>query len=1222
MSFIIGAGFSKNISNTFPLWGELLRPMILEMYPECLYKNTERTEVAIQNIVSKKGYLEIASEYVRRKGYHEAIDVYIEKHTPYLLKQQDDSWDIMLDGKTIDTQPYLECHKKLLSLDVKHIYTFNYDNALDVLGDTQVSEAILKKQENANLLLTQYEDIKKSYQECFDSLNNPIGVISIEPQETATSNTFDTLLNKANETIKTFGVKLNLKLFAESTPIKLTYDKNIAILDNKIAEQKGLSDSAAMKRGEVYQLITNSFHISLTENNKNIYKLHGNLRLPDSKDFGFDHDAHKQYVITKEDYEEYPNKHDAFVNLMKISLLKGNFCIVGFSCDDPNFLMWINWVKDVLDKSKPTRNYERDIYFINVGNEPISDDKLLLLRNHYITPINLYSLFPSAKDETERMFDFLSSIEMDKGKYDDYNNAWSKIKIDYNNKRITDEALSHIEKLYKLTPYNRIPSQTYSSHYQRTEIFSSIKALLGQNQYPAETAKLIYAAIKGELMPINAVLDHQKIKQLSKLKIFKGDLKVNYSLLAMRACILQHRSAMIMKNAKEESTYECIWGKLFMFRFDEARQLLNDWCPTNAFNCTRKIMLSSLFDSSEIQSETIISLLNRDKFNCFQDYRYALDILPQSRGIIFEDKNGHISLDEDVRILKDTLDKNNPYLTSWWKTTDVLLENICKQDDKTPYGNIKKSHTFGSYNTKLVNATKILQILIELGLSTKTRNLIFIDKNKWISICEVLYEYYPYPCLYFTLLYGNSKDIICKIAQNYIYSTNLYSILPNLLNEMMQASLDSYCPSNIKNAIYIVAPIFMQAVAPEKWFDSFRNIYESFDFSPTNPNRDRINSDYDFFIKGLELTHNIEFKKKVIMDCLNKQSEVDNFYNELMIAASSGISEYNGIANRVSSLMDKANTPAQFYVLLNMRQYINNDELCKKFFELPDKEYGDFTLLSGVVWFAKDYPQLQMKLSEIVINSPLLWRTGISDDRKTISYYGSTLDINTIQNNINFSDDQIKMIYNKMLSALNAVSDVTQKKSQRQFDMFDDWTSILIIMIQFMRKNQNILRELPTYNDTRKKARSLYNQNRGGDTISDLLIDDSRTNNAIESLVNNIIIIGVSKYQYEYTLIANKIIMRNSQYLNSCFKHFAWALTEYKDQFKQDVFKPLLKSILDSYQPYFLTKNAENWDIQHAEKNVVEKELINIYKVYIQWGCKSTFWTRHKPMYYYTNKEQ
>ena len=42
---------------------------------------------------------------------------------------------------------------------------------------------------------------------------------------------------------------------------------------------------------------------------------------------------------------------------MKIALLKGSFCLIGFSCDDPNFLMWMNWVKDVLDKNPEKKKY-------------------------------------------------------------------------------------------------------------------------------------------------------------------------------------------------------------------------------------------------------------------------------------------------------------------------------------------------------------------------------------------------------------------------------------------------------------------------------------------------------------------------------------------------------------------------------------------------------------------------------------------------------------------------------------------------------------------------------------------------------------------------------------------------------------------------------------------------------------------------------------------------
>ena len=71
--------------------------------------------------------------------------------------------------------------------------------------------------------------------------------------------------------------------------------------------------------------------LSLTDGMRNIYKLPGSLRLERIDDFGFDGDRHSHYVITEEDYKLYPVKHEPFVNYMKISLLKGSFCIMGFS---------------------------------------------------------------------------------------------------------------------------------------------------------------------------------------------------------------------------------------------------------------------------------------------------------------------------------------------------------------------------------------------------------------------------------------------------------------------------------------------------------------------------------------------------------------------------------------------------------------------------------------------------------------------------------------------------------------------------------------------------------------------------------------------------------------------------------------------------------------------------------------------------------------------------
>ena len=210
MSFIIGAGFSKNISDKFPLWDELLCPMVTEMYPECESKNREKQKRAVRNIIHRIGYLGIASEYVRRKGYHEAIDVYIETHTPYLKKQDDGTYVVMLNDKCIDTQPYLECHKKLLSLGIRNIYTFNYDNTLDIFGGTDIAEKHIDEQNKAIRQLERHENQKNSYTETVSQLKRQIEELRMHSSKSTTDHeSIETILQKTNDALKDSDVKLN-----------------------------------------------------------------------------------------------------------------------------------------------------------------------------------------------------------------------------------------------------------------------------------------------------------------------------------------------------------------------------------------------------------------------------------------------------------------------------------------------------------------------------------------------------------------------------------------------------------------------------------------------------------------------------------------------------------------------------------------------------------------------------------------------------------------------------------------------------------------------------------------------------------------------------------------------------------------------------------------------------------------------------------------------------
>lgn len=71
---------------------------------------------------------------------------------------------------------------------------------------------------------------------------------------------------------------------------------------------------------------------------RRIVKLHGSFP------------SQRPFIFTEEDYRRYPEKSAPFINLVRQSMLENVFCLIGFSGDDPNFLYWIGWVRDMLDE--------------------------------------------------------------------------------------------------------------------------------------------------------------------------------------------------------------------------------------------------------------------------------------------------------------------------------------------------------------------------------------------------------------------------------------------------------------------------------------------------------------------------------------------------------------------------------------------------------------------------------------------------------------------------------------------------------------------------------------------------------------------------------------------------------------------------------------------------------------------------------------------------------
>lgn len=318
LSVIVGAGFSKNISPRYLSWKELLHDMIVEMYEE----ERQTWHATDDDLIGKYGYLGIASEYVRRKGYHEAIDQYIDLRTPILTKDGSHVNLMMTNGHK-ENDVDVSLHQSLLSLGARSIYTFNYDNALDVND-----EKILTQDEDARLseLTKGMNEIREGLR-FFEEKLSQIPESQNDPSSGGVTEQYKIareFIDDLNQHLLVADVELDKHDYAN---LRQTLTKNTSTLHAALRQKGSEWQRLKNQTKDKYVVVKDSKSIAQSGDKRCIFKLHGSVQ----NDYEFDGDRHLQYIICQEDYDSYLAKHEAFVDLMRISLLRENFLIIGFS---------------------------------------------------------------------------------------------------------------------------------------------------------------------------------------------------------------------------------------------------------------------------------------------------------------------------------------------------------------------------------------------------------------------------------------------------------------------------------------------------------------------------------------------------------------------------------------------------------------------------------------------------------------------------------------------------------------------------------------------------------------------------------------------------------------------------------------------------------------------------------------------------------------------------
>lgn len=1218
MSFIIGAGFSKNISNKYMSWWELMQDMVKEMYS----KEISFYNMSIGDIIKKKGYLGIASEYVRRKGYHEAVDDYIEKRTPYLVENDERYFDLELHGRVVERNVDTSLHNTLLSLRPKSIYTFNYDNAFECHKDKVSIPHKKADPSKERELQTLQELLRKDYPDKENAVKAAIDVTKEGVDANAISQ-LEAAIQSYNSKIvdSNFSIIALTRLLQDSRIVP-TLEKNKSILEGRIKELE-LETSRYRNNKDTFLLVTNGSDISISAFDNFIYKLHGSVRKYDTEkhryigDIGFDADSHVQYIITQEDYDTYAVKHEPFVDLMRISLLKDSFCIIGFSCDDPNFLLWINWVKDVYERGKDQSEERGTKYYINVDDKHLPDDKKLLLESHYIEVLNLSDVYPGAKTPKERLTKCFYDLLYCGYETNLFDKVWDEtnIRTSFNNKSDIKYNEKDVEIAWKESLESPLYFMDEAFYYSRDSIFNYFYDIIKDRLVNDTLAKLFFLAVTRSCLPYYEFLPDKNREGFLKL---------------IKAEEVKERFIEEDEFHKLLSTGDCETGKFphhlqhhieslqraFNYDYNDYSSFLNKWEPSSQLEKVKKFILSPKTENVHGQ---LRGLLDKESYYNSKEYLIGLTFLNNYKwgeGYNVIDENESKAISDEIEKIKEV----EPNIIDFFQYRDEIEKHLNVKSEIKAFGSISTSIKFSSYDDEATSAIKFVVFLAKTGFATNIGISNYVNEKLWIKVVENVYDYYPYACLYYSSLYYADNSLSKRIGQLYAYNHNLVEkgIIERLLIKILNACLHYEGYVHI-DTLLTYANEFINVVRPSSWQNLLQAIIDKKLFSSDSGQRHKHDIIFNFVEHGLELMDDIGFKHKLGLRILHKGSEITNDDNSLLLQCIKKENFTEDIKKAIYELTKLTPTLALSMVLFNYRNALSSKVFNRWLAKVPHEILGNRALLPAISMLSARNKSLKEKTFNLITQSSSLWNTGIQvgDDGNVSSVCVSvdTLYIDSIEEYVSIPNDLAKKIY----TSLNRRLDEIEKALRRGFfdNMNEYWCQLLVSIYCFLIRHKNDLRNENDYNDIKNKCHKLYVDLCGYDTILGKLTSSEtyRVSYAITELEMLIRTDGIKSHMAEANYLVFHIADKTCPTIYKGLLLIVKLINEHPDIFKKAGLREGLVLMLSNYKPYFNGIDSKEWNI-NARKEFVERVLIKINEYLTAIGYSGHVWDNYKPEFW------
>lgn len=565
-------------------------------------------------------------------------------------------------------------------------------------------------------------------------------------------------------------------------------------------------EATATRLGKEFKVVTKAQDLSMQKLEPAIIKLHGDLCDGTDDKFCFDGNIHHRYIISREDYVSYPKEHEAFTQLMRISLLQGTFCMFGFSGDDPNFKAWVEWVRDILEVQSKENEVERTkIYLISVENPKIEKDKLLFYTNRNIQYVPLKD--PQIKkiigcdsdDERTLVASFLDYLRNNNGDIDrsnEYISLWKDLHTIISKKELNKEAMIKVESI--TTKINQL--QNYSSIFHTHNQDSVLFDLIRKQSISSVEANLAVIALEDTMY-----LFEKRFNLLDKIEVVElpDEYVLRLNRIKERQITLTTPQTKLETIGNDRYIYEDIIRTAFCLDFKLLRTKIELWEPQGVYIVKRAVLLA-MYDK-EMSRSNLLRYIDNEKDSA-KKY-YATQLLNFGGG--YGQKQ------------YSTKKYENQSLLSLLKQRDGFAEFIKEREQKVrEYGYDEDVYYMDDpkfYDER--DSLQFLQFTIKRTVMLNFGNRNLTNDAQWYTVFKNLYETYPYPMLYYSLQCNNDSTL-SRIGQDFAYSDKLYKdILPDILKRLLAIIVNNDAPLAIVRNAFVVAKELFVSVRFELWGD-------------------------------------------------------------------------------------------------------------------------------------------------------------------------------------------------------------------------------------------------------------------------------------------------------------------------------------------------------------------------------------------------------------------